>query len=145
MTGKNVVKLSENVYWVGSRDWNRRLFDALIPLPKGTSYNAYLVIGENENALIDTVNPGFEKKLDEKIRAVIDPEAISYVVMNHAEPDHAGAIPNVMKIASKAKLITSGRGAKMAQTFILRRSPDENKSGWRHRNPKLRRKNPPLH
>ncbi|MGQ9691386.1 MAG: FprA family A-type flavoprotein, partial [Thermoproteota archaeon] len=48
-------------YWVGARDWNRRLFDALIPLPKGTSYNAYLVIGESKKVLIDTVNPGFEK------------------------------------------------------------------------------------
>ncbi|MEM2911895.1 MAG: FprA family A-type flavoprotein [Candidatus Bathyarchaeia archaeon] len=117
MGEKNVVKLSENVYWVGSRDWNRRLFDALIPLPKGTSYNAYLVIGEKENVLIDTVNPGFEKELEEKIRTVIDPEAINYVVMNHAEPDHAGAIPHIMKAASKAKLIATNRGAKMAQTF----------------------------
>jgi flavorubredoxin len=117
MTEKNVVKLSENIYWVGSRDWNRRLFDALIQLPKGTSYNAYLVFGEKENALIDTVNPGFEKELEEKIRSLIDPEAISYIVMNHAEPDHAGAIPYMMKLASKAKLITTNRGAKMAQTF----------------------------
>jgi len=94
---KEVVKLSENVYWVGSRDWNRRLFDALIPLPKGTSYNAYLVIGGKENALIDTVNPGFEGELEEKIRVILSPEAINYVVMNHAEPDHAGAIPHLMK------------------------------------------------
>ncbi|MEM1538405.1 MAG: FprA family A-type flavoprotein [Candidatus Nezhaarchaeales archaeon] len=114
---KEVVKLSENVYWVGSRDWNRRLFDALIPLPKGTSYNAYLVIGGKENALIDTVNPGFEGELEEKIRVILSPEAINYVVMNHAEPDHAGAIPHLMKIAPKAKLITSSRGAKMAKTF----------------------------
>ncbi|MGB9960365.1 MAG: FprA family A-type flavoprotein [Candidatus Bathyarchaeales archaeon] len=117
MVERNVVKLSENVYWVGSRDWNRRLFDALIPLPKGTSYNAYLVIGEKGNALIDTVNPGFEKELEEKIHAVIRPETIDYVIMNHAEPDHAGAIPHIMKLATKAKLIATNRGAKMAQTF----------------------------
>jgi flavorubredoxin len=66
MIKRNVVKLSENVYWVGSRDWNRRVFDALIPLPKGTSYNAYLVIGDEGSVLIDTVNPGFEKELEEK-------------------------------------------------------------------------------
>jgi flavorubredoxin len=57
MTERNVIKIAENAYWVGVRDWNRRLFDALIPLPKGTSYNAYLVIGKNGKALIDTVNP----------------------------------------------------------------------------------------
>jgi len=114
---RNVVKLSENVYWVGSRDWSRRIFDALIPLPKGTSYNAYLVVGDIENVLIDTVNPGFERELEEKVRSLIDLDTIVYIVMNHAEPDHAGAIPYMMRIASKAKLITTRRGAKMAQVF----------------------------
>lgn len=117
MKERSIIKLSENVYWVGVRDWNRRLFDALISLPKGTSYNAYLVIGEKETALIDTVNPGFENELEEKIRSLVNPEEIDYVVMNHAEPDHAGAIPYMMGLSSKAKLITSSRGAKMAQTF----------------------------
>jgi flavorubredoxin len=102
---------------VGARDWNRRLFDALIPLPKGTTYNAYLVIGSDKKALIDTVNPGFEKQLEEKISKVVNPSDIDYVIMNHAEPDHAGAIPYIMSINSKAKLITTSRGAKMAQTF----------------------------
>ncbi|MEM3459406.1 MAG: FprA family A-type flavoprotein [Candidatus Bathyarchaeia archaeon] len=117
MKWRNITKLSENVYWVGARDWNRRLFDALIPLPKGTSYNAYLVIGKNKTALIDTVNPGFEKELEEKIRMVVDPSEIDYVVMNHAEPDHAGTIPYIMGLNHKAKLVTTSKGAKMAQTF----------------------------
>jgi len=68
MIRRSVVKLSKDVYWVGSRDWNRRVFDALIPLPKGTSYNAYLVTGGKENVLIDTVGPGFEVELEEKVR-----------------------------------------------------------------------------
>lgn len=117
MHERNILKIAENVYWVGARDWNRRLFDALILLPKGTSYNAYIVIGRNGKALIDTVNPGFENELKEKIRTVANPEDIDYVVMNHAEPDHAGSIPYVMEIAPKAKLVTTGRGAKMAQAF----------------------------
>ncbi|MEM0007621.1 MAG: FprA family A-type flavoprotein [Candidatus Bathyarchaeia archaeon] len=117
MTERNVLKIAENVYWVGVRDWNRRIFDALIPLPKGTSYNAYLIIGSDGKALIDTVNPGFEKDLEDKIRNMAKPEEIDYVVMNHAEPDHAGAIPHIMKIASKAKLVATGRGAKMAQVY----------------------------
>ena len=117
MTEKNIMKMAENVYWVGVRDWNRRIFDALIPLPKGTSYNAYLVIGNNGKALIDTVNPGFEKDLEDKIRSLTNPEEIDYVIMNHAEPDHAGAIPHVMKLAPKAKLVATGRGAKMAQVY----------------------------
>ncbi|MEM2466660.1 MAG: FprA family A-type flavoprotein, partial [Candidatus Bathyarchaeia archaeon] len=117
MTERNIVQIAENVYWVGVRDWNRRIFDALIPLPKGTSYNAYLIIGSDGKALIDTVNPGFEKDLEDKIRNMAKPEEIDYVVMNHAEPDHAGSIPHLMKIASKAKLVATGRGAKMAQVY----------------------------
>ena len=117
MLERNILKLAENVYWAGVKDWNRRLFDALIPLPKGTSYNAYLVIGETGKALIDTVNPGFENELIEKIRSLANPEDLDYVVMNHAEPDHAGTIPQIMKIAQKAKLVASNRGAEMAQIY----------------------------
>jgi flavorubredoxin len=117
MNYRSTVEISENIYYVGVRDWNRRLFDALIPLPKGTTYNSYLVVGTNKKALIDTVNPGFESELDERIRKVADPGDLDYVIMNHAEPDHAGSIPYMMSINAKAKLITSIRGAKMAQTF----------------------------
>jgi len=117
MNWRNIAEISKNVYWVGVRDWNRRLFDALIPLPQGTTYNSYLIIGEEKKALIDTVNPGFERVLEEKIRQIVNPSEIDLVIMNHAEPDHAGAIPHLMKINSEALLVTTGRGAGMAQTF----------------------------
>jgi flavorubredoxin len=117
MNWRNTHQISEGVHWVGARDWNRKLFDALIPLPNGTTYNAYLVVGESKKALIDTVNPGFEKELEEKLRRLIDPADIDYVIMNHAEPDHAGGIPHVMALSSKAKLVTTAKGAKMAQTY----------------------------
>jgi flavorubredoxin len=110
-------KIADNVYWVGAKDWSRRLFDSLIPLPKGTSYNAYLVIGSEKVALIDTVNPGFEKTLEDRIREVVDPREIDYVIMNHAEPDHAGAIPHILNVALKAKLVTTSMGSKMARIF----------------------------
>ena len=117
MDWRNVVEISKGVYWVGVRDWNRRLFDALIPLPKGSTYNSYLVDGEAKRALIDTVNPGFEKELEAKIRQITDPSDVDYVIMNHAEPDHAGAIPHLMSINNKAMLVTTSRGGKMAQAF----------------------------
>jgi flavorubredoxin len=118
MNWRNTVEISKGVHWVGARDWNRRIFDALIPLPKGTTYNAYLVIGSEKKVLIDTVNPGFEKQWEEKIRKITNPTDIDYVIMNHAEPDHAGSIPYIMSINSKAKLVTTAKGAKMAQTFF---------------------------
>jgi flavorubredoxin len=117
MNWRNIAEISEEVYWVGARDWNRRLFDALIPLPKGTTYNSYLVVGSKKKALIDTVNPGFEKEWEEKISKVVAPAEVDYVIMNHAEPDHAGSIPYIMSINSKAVLVTTGQGAKMARVF----------------------------
>lgn len=117
MNWRNTSKIAEGVYWVGARDWNRRMFDALIPLPNGTTYNAYLIIGSKKKALIDTVNPGFEKELEDKIAQVVNPTDIDYVIMNHAEPDHAGSIPHIMALNAKAKLVTTAKGAKMAQIF----------------------------
>ena len=117
MNWRNTSKIAESVYWVGARDWNRRMFDALIPLPNGTTYNAYLIIGSKKKALIDTVNPGFEKELEDKIAQLVNPTDIDYVIMNHAEPDHAGSIPHIMALNAKAKLVTTAKGAKMAQIF----------------------------
>jgi flavorubredoxin len=119
----NVPEISEGVFWVGIKDFNRRIFDALIPLPQGTSYNAYLVKGKEKTALIDTVNPGFEKELIEKIGQITDPTDLDYIVMNHAEPDHANAIPYMMQASKEAVLITTEKDAKMAKIF--HRVPDE--------------------
>lgn len=112
-----ITELSKNVFYVGVKDWNRRIFDALIPLPQGTSYNSYLVKGSEKTALIDTVNPGFESELAGRIGEVHDIAGIDYIVMNHAEPDHAGAIPFLMQSNSKALLVTSEKGAKLAQVY----------------------------
>jgi flavorubredoxin len=117
MSWRNVAEISKGVYWVGIRDWNRRIFDALVPLPRGTTYNSYLVIGNSKKVLIDTVNPGFEREHEEKVRKIVDPTELDYVVMNHAEPDHAGAIPYIMSINSKAKLLLTSKGSKMASVY----------------------------
>ncbi|MEW6003356.1 MAG: FprA family A-type flavoprotein, partial [Nitrospirota bacterium] len=116
-------EISEGVHWVGVKDWNRRIFDALIPLPHGTSYNAYLVKGKEKSALIDTVNPGFEKELEEKINQITNISDIDYVVMNHAEPDHAGAIFYIMQKNNKAILLATEKCKNMAQIYF--KVPDE--------------------
>ena len=113
----NVPEIADNVFWVGVKDWNRRMFDALIPLPQGTTYNAYLVVGKEKTALIDTVNPGFEQELAGKVDQVANLDDVDYLVMNHAEPDHASAIPFVLNVNEGAKLVTTKKGAKMAQVY----------------------------
>ncbi|MFQ5891619.1 MAG: FprA family A-type flavoprotein [Candidatus Methanofastidiosia archaeon] len=113
----SVPEISEGVFLVGVKDWNRRIFDALIPLPQGTTYNAYLVKGKEKTALIDTVNPRFERELQEKISQLIDLKSLDYIVMNHAEPDHASAIPYMMQVSKETSLITTKKGAKMSQLY----------------------------
>jgi len=108
-------EIKSGVYWVGARDWNRKIFDALIPLPLGTSYNSYLVKGGLKTALIDSVNPGFENELISNIREITDPGRIDYLIMNHAEPDHAGAIPAVLEVSPSAVVLTTKKGAEMAR------------------------------
>ena len=111
-------EIAPDVFWVGVKHHNRRLFDALIPLPYGTSYNAYLIVGSKKTALIDTVNPGFEKELLEKISERIDPAKIDYVIMNHAEPDHANAAKDVLAVAKNAKLVASAKGKDAAMMYF---------------------------
>ena len=96
--------VSDSVLWVGVVDWDRRLFDSLIPLPDGTSYNAYLVRGAEKTVLIDTVEPCFLEALESHLADV--PE-IDYVVANHAEQDHSGSIPWVLKKYPKAVVLCS--------------------------------------
>ncbi len=106
------IQLEHGVYSVGAKDWQRRLFDGLIPLPQGTSYNAYLVQGNRDAALIDTVNPGFEDELLANLATLgVSPR---YIVMNHAEPDHAGSIPRMLQEFPEARLVLTGKGADMA-------------------------------
>jgi len=111
-------EIAPDVFWVGVKHHNRRLFDALIPLPYGTSYNAYLIVGSKKTALIDTVNPGFEKELLEKISERIDPAKIDYAIMNHAEPDHANAAKDVLAVAKNAKLVASTKGKEAAMVYF---------------------------
>ncbi|MBI2957959.1 MAG: FprA family A-type flavoprotein [Chloroflexi bacterium] len=113
-----VVQIAHDIHWVGVEDWNRRSFDAVMDLPYGTSYNAYLVRGREKIALVDTVQASFGDELMQKVRQVVDPGRIDYLVMNHAEPDHAGSIPVVMAAAPGAKLLASEKGVEMARVFF---------------------------
>ena len=97
------VEIKPNVFWVGSIDWDRRLFDELIPLPDGTSYNAYLIEGSKKNALIDTVDPSKTAELIARLRDI--KADVDYIIAHHAEQDHSGSIPDILKLYPKAKIV----------------------------------------
>jgi len=95
-------EIKPGIYWVGAIDWDRRLFDALIPLPDGTSYNSYLISGSEKTALVDTVDPTMQDVLINHL-SELGVKSIDYVVANHAEQDHSGTIPQVLGKYPEAK------------------------------------------
>ncbi len=101
-------EIKSGIYWVGAIDWDRRLFDSLIPLPDGTSYNSYLIKGGEKTALIDTVDPTMQDVLINHLNQ-LGIESIDYVVSNHAEQDHSGAIPQVLQKYPSAKVVATPR------------------------------------
>lgn len=99
-------EIAPGILWVGALDFDRRIFDELIPLPTGTSYNAYLIRGSEKTALIDTVDPTKEYDLiSSLVRSGV--ERIDYIIINHAEQDHAGALPMVLEFFPDAKIVTN--------------------------------------
>ena len=94
------------VVWVGALDFDRRIFDELIPLPNGTSYNAYLIRGSEKTALIDTVDPTKEFDLISNL-VKLGIERIDYIIINHAEQDHAGSLPMVLEFFPDAMVVTN--------------------------------------
>jgi len=97
------TKLAEGINWVGCVDWEVRDFHGY-RTERGSSYNAYLIRDERP-ALVDTVKAAFADSLLEHVRAFVDPGRIAYVVCNHAEPDHAGSLPQVMAACPNAELV----------------------------------------
>jgi len=95
--------------------WERRLFDSLIPLPDGTSYNAYLVRGEKATALIDSTDPALRDELMKQLEAV---ETVDYVVSQHSEQDHAGVLPDVLARFPSATLLCSEKASEMLATHL---------------------------
>jgi flavorubredoxin len=101
-----MMQLRPNIYAVGAIDWDRRLFDELIPLPDGTSYNTYLVKGSEKIALLDTVDPTkTDVLIDNLVKAGTD--RIDYIVAHHAEQDHSGGIPDILMLYPDAKVVTN--------------------------------------
>ncbi len=108
-------KMKENITWMGAIDWDRRLFDSLIPLPDGTSYNAYLVEGSDATVLFDSVDPPMADIL---LKQLEDVPKIDYVVSHHAEQDHSGSIPHVLKRFPEAKVVVTPKAKGMLMDHL---------------------------
>ena len=99
-------KIKDDLLYVGANDPKRRIFDQLIPLPDGTSYNSYLIKGSEKTALIDSVDPSKKEVLLENLKKS-GVKTIDYIIAHHGEQDHSGAIPDVLNIWSGARVVTN--------------------------------------
>ncbi|NYT02781.1 MAG: FprA family A-type flavoprotein [Methanosarcinales archaeon] len=113
-----IREIRPDVYWVGAIDWDRRLFDGLIPLPDGTSYNAYVVKGSEKTVLLDAVDPPMKDVLLENLEA-LGLEKIDYVISHHAEQDHSGALGDVLNRYPEASILASAKGKELIAEFNL--------------------------
>ncbi len=111
-------EIKPGVLWVGAIDWDRRLFDALIPLPKGTSYNSYLIRGSEKTALIDAVDATMAGVLIANLRA-LGIEKIDYIICQHAEQDHSGTVQELVKLFPDAELLGTSKCLDLLREFEL--------------------------
>lgn len=99
-------ELKKGIYSVGVKDWDRRIFDELIPLPDGTSYNSYLIKGNKKTALIDSVDPEKKDELFTNLQK-LNVGKIDYIIANHAEQDHSGSIPYLLAKYPDVMVVTN--------------------------------------
>jgi len=111
-------EIKRGVYWVGAIDWDRRLFDALIPLPDGTSYNSYLIKGSQKTALIDAVDPTMKEVLREHLDE-LKVKSLDYIIANHAEQDHSGSIAQMAEKYPKAKVVCTPKCKDMLIDLLM--------------------------
>ena len=113
----SIRKIKKDIYSVGVVDWDRRLFDELIPLPDGTSYNAYLIKGSEATALIDTVEEDFTDKLINNLEE-LNIGKLDYIISNHSEQDHSGALPELLEKYPEVKVVATEKAQSMLNDLL---------------------------
>ncbi len=113
-------EIANNIFYCGEKHPERSIFDQLIPLPQGTTYNSYLIKGSKKTALIDTIYP----PLIDKLMATLEGKEVDYIIANHGEQDHSGALPTLLKKFPNAIIVTN---AKCKELLMHEHHIDENK------------------
>lgn len=119
----NPREIKPGVFAVGVIDWNRRLFDELIPLPHGTSYNSYLVKGTDKTAVIDTNDPAMRDNYLANLTAA-GIKKLDYVVAHHAEQDHSGCLPDVVAMFPGVKVVCNAKAKPMLIDLLMLKDED---------------------
>lgn len=109
-----VLNVSESVKWIGILDFDIKVFDIVMETEYGTTYNSYFINAEKK-AIVETAKEKFADEYLEKVKSVTDPSEISYIIMDHTEPDHSGSLARLLEIAPQAVVVGSGQAIKYLQ------------------------------
>ncbi|MBO8166521.1 MAG: FprA family A-type flavoprotein [Kosmotoga sp.] len=111
------IEIHDGIYWIGVNDYETNLFEGLWPLPKGVSYNAYMIIDEKV-ALVDTVKGSYFSQYLDRVKALLpEGKSIDYLVINHMEPDHSGAIKVLVEAYPRMKIVGNKKTIQFLEGF----------------------------
>ena len=113
---QNTRKVVDDLYWIGASDHRLHLFENIHPIPKGVSYNSYVLLDE-KTVLFDTVDWSVCRQFLENLEYVLDGRDLDYVVINHMEPDHAASMEEVLLRYPNAKVISTEKSIMMMYQF----------------------------
>lgn len=113
----HTLDVSESVKWIGILDYDIVTFDVVMETKYGTTYNSYF-IDADKKTIVETSKEKYWDTYERKIRAVVNPEEIEYIVLNHTEPDHSGNVRNLLNIAPKAKVVGSSNAIRYLKDMI---------------------------
>lgn len=102
------IEIADNIHWVGAIDWNLKIYHNTYSTHHGTTYNSYLIV-DDKITLVDTVYRPFYEEMLGHIKEITQPERISYIVVNHSEPDHSSALPALMRLVPRAKIFCTAK------------------------------------
>ncbi len=115
---KDIIEIQPDVYWIGALHPNLRIFDDLFPTGNGTTYNSYLVKGNKKTAIIDTVKGKFAGEFMDKVKRLTDPAKVDYIIINHTEPDHSGALAMLLEHCPNAVVYSTQAAANFLGNLI---------------------------
>lgn len=112
-----VVRISDDVSWIGILDYDIVTFDIVMETEFGTSYNSYFINAEKK-AIIETAKEKFAYTYIDKIKQLADPSEIEYIIFNHTEPDHSGSLKDVLQLAPEATVVGSGNAIRYLNDIV---------------------------
>lgn len=124
MSKQEVLKVTDDVHWIGVQDNDIVTFDVVMETKYGTTYNSYFIDAEKK-AVVETVKEKFWPEFEAKLRSLVDPTELEYIILNHTEPDHSGSLGYLLDIAPGAVVVGSGNAIRYLRDIIGRDFPHQ--------------------